>query len=226
MQRAAIFRLESYLMHLTEVKAARRSTVTSEELASVVGVSSSRVRQDLIRLQIVGKPRSGYDVCELEMLIYSALGLLTAKGLALVGYGNLGRALVHSGIWDHAGFALKAIFDTDRAVVGQVVGELTVRHIAELHGVVKTEGVVSACLTVPGEAAQAVANLLVGAGIQGIWNFAPVDLQVPPHIVVENQRLEQGLMTLSHLLLTASRRPPEDAPGKPSEMNASVPNAS
>lgn len=213
MQKATVFRLENYLMVLAEAKAQGRHTVTSEELATVVGVTASRVRQDLTRLHVVGKPRAGYDVADLENLLYSALDLLHEKGMALVGYGNLGRALVHSGIWAHAGFALRAVFDSDRLVVGSEAAGVVVRHVSELIAVVRSNHIVSACLTVPAESAQAVADLLVRSGIGGIWNFAPVDLQVPEGVVVENQRLDQGLMTLSYLLKTTSPGPAVEPDG-------------
>lgn len=200
MNRAVILRLETYLMHLQELKAYGRATVTSAELASVTDISSSRVRQDLISLQGIGKPRSGYSINELELLLYSALDLLNEKAMALVGYGNLGRALAHSGIWEHAGFSLKAIFDNDRSIVGADAQGLTVRHLSELPGVVKSEKIVSACLTVPASAAQSVANLLISAGVKGIWNFAPTEVKAPAGVVIENQKLEQGLMTLSYML--------------------------
>jgi redox-sensing transcriptional repressor len=207
MQRAALFRLESYLTWIQELKLTGRTTVTSEELATVVGISDSRVRQDLIQLHIAGKPRSGYNVSELEILIYSALDLLSEKGMALVGFGNLGRALVHSALWEHAGFLLKAIFDNDQSITGTPIDGLTVHHIRELPGVVKSESIVCACLTVPADAAQSVTDLLVSAGIRGIWNFTPTKLQTPQSIIVENQRLEQGLMTLSYLLKTPRQLP-------------------
>jgi redox-sensing transcriptional repressor len=200
MLRATILRLQSYLEYLTAIKASGRTTVTSEEFATVVGLSSSRVRQDLIQLHVVGKPRSGYDIVELEILLYAELDLLTMKGMALIGCGNLGKALASSGIWEHAGFALKAIFDNDPAVVGCEINGLTVKHIRELHGVFKTEKIMAACLAVPAPAAQAIANILVAAGVHGIWNFTPVDLRVARDVVVENQYLERGLTTLSCLM--------------------------
>lgn len=197
MQRARIFRLESYLDHLAELKLAGRTTVTSEELAGRVGISSSRVRQDFIYLQVEGKPRSGYEIGELEMLLYSELDLLHEKGMVLIGCGNLGRALIFSGIWEHSGFSLKAVFDNQASVIGSVVNGLTVRHVRELHSVVRSEEIVAGCLTVPAIAAQGVVQMLIGAGIRGIWNFAPTEIKAPAGVVVENQRLEQGLMTLS-----------------------------
>ncbi len=208
MERAHIFRLESYLMYLAELKARGQTRVTSEELASVVGLSASRVRQDFTRLHIQGKPRTGYDLAELEILLYADLDLMTEKGMCLVGYGNMGRALAHSRIWCHGGFALRAIFDSDRGIVGEYVGDTPVRHVRELHGVIRTEGITCACLTVPSAAAQTVTSMLVAAGIQAIWNFAPVDLQAPPSVIIENQRLEQGLMTLSYLMKSSRRDRP------------------
>ena len=214
MQRARIFRLESYLDHLTELKTAGRNTVTSEELASRVGISSSRVRQDLIYLQVEGKPRAGYEIDELEMLLYSELDLLREKGMILIGCGNLGRALIHSGIWEHSGFQLKALFDSQANVVGKIVNDLTIRHVRELHAVIRSESIVAACLTVPAVAAQDVANMLVGAGVKGIWNFAPVTLRTPAGVIVENQRLEQGLMTLSFAMKEARAVPIRSEPEK------------
>lgn len=205
MLRAAIFRLESYTEYVAMIKSEGRTTVTSEELANVVGISSSRVRQDLVKLNIVGKPRTGYSVNDMEILLYCELGLLAEKGMALVGCGNLGRALAQSGIWSHVGFDLRAILDTDDDVIGQTVGGILVRPVRELHSVIESESIVSACLTVPASAAQSVANMLVAARIKGIWNFAPVELDVPRGVIVENQRLEQGLMTLSYLMTESGR---------------------
>jgi redox-sensing transcriptional repressor len=206
MLRATILRLQAYLDYITAIRVSGRTTITSEELATVVGLSSSRVRQDLIQIQVVGRPRSGYDIAEIEVLLSAELDVLSAKGMALVGFGNLGRALAQSGIWEHAGFALRAIFDNDPERVGQEAAGLTVRHIRELPGVVRSDKIVSACITVPASAAHAIANLLVGAGIRGIWNFAPVSLRVPRDVIVENQHMERGLMTLSCLMRPAGRQ--------------------
>jgi redox-sensing transcriptional repressor len=212
MLRATILRLQAYLDYITAIRASGRTTVTSEELATVVGLSSSRIRQDLIQIRVVGRPRSGYDTTELEVLLSAELDVLSAKGMALIGCGNLGMALAQSGIWDHAGFALRAIFDNSPDRVGQEVSGLTVRHIRELHGVVKSEKIVSACLAVPATAAHAIAGMLVSSGITGIWNFAPVSLRVPLNVIVENQHLERGLMTLSCLMKPSPKQASNNKP--------------
>lgn len=204
MPKAIILRLESYLSYLAQLKAAGKTNATSRELASLFGISSSRVRQDMVGLGIVGRPHAGYNIEELEDLIRRALDLDTLKRIALVGFGNLGKALANSDVWSHGGFSLQAIFDIDPKIVGTEVNGIKVRSMTELFGVIKRESIRAACITVPGSSAQQVADLLITAGVKGIWNFAPTELNIPEGVTVENQRLEQGLMTLSYRLKESS----------------------
>lgn len=197
MPRAIILRLESYLTYLGQLKNAGKTNATSEELAKLFGISSSRVRQDLVKLGMVGKPRSGYDIVDLEKMIVDALDVDNVKRIALVGFGNLGRALAGSDVWKQGGFELRAIFDSNPELIGSEVAGLKVRSITELFGVIKSEAIEAACLAVPASAAQQVADLLTTTGVRGLWNFSPVEIKAPVGVVVENMRLEQGLMTLS-----------------------------
>ena len=198
MPKAIILRLESYLSYLGQLKILGKKTATSEELAKLFGISSSRVRQDLVALGTIGKPRTGYNIPELESMIINALDVNNIKGIALIGFGNLGRALAGSEVWTQGGFELRAIFDKDPKVIGVEFNGLKVRSITELFGAIKSENIEAACLAVPKVFAQQVTDLLVTAGIKGIWNFAPIELTVPVDLLVEHQRLEQGLMTLSY----------------------------
>lgn len=198
MPKAKILRLESYLTYLGQLKSEGKVTARSQELARLFGISSSRVRQDLVALGMVGKPHTGYNIAELETIIINALDVQNTKRIALIGYGNLGRALAGSEVWEQGGFELRAIFDVHPEVVGTEAAGLKVRSITELFGVIKSEAIEAACITVPSAAAQQVTDLLVTSGIRGIWNFAPVEINVPDGVEVESQRLEQGLMTLSY----------------------------
>ncbi len=198
MPKAIILRLESYLTYLRQLRNEGKATATSEDLAKLFGISSSRVRQDLIALSAVGKPRSGYDIAELEAAIIEELDVSNRKPIALVGFGNLGRALAGSDIWERGGFALRALFDKAPEVIGSEIAGLKVRAMTELFGVIRSEAIEAAVLTVPAAAAQQVAELLIQAGVRAIWNFAPVELSVPSGVIVENQHLVQGLMTLSY----------------------------
>lgn len=198
MPKAIIFRLESYLTYLGQLRKGGKANATSEELAKLFGISSSRVRQDLVGLGAVGKPHSGYDIAALESMIVEALDVDNVKRIALLGCGNLGRALAGSDVWAHGGFELRALFDNDPNIIGTEIAGLKVRAITELFGVIKSEGIDSACLTVPSSVAQRAADMLVAAGARAIWNFSLTEISVPEDVVVENQRLEQGLMTLSY----------------------------
>lgn len=204
MPKAIILRLESYLTYLGQLRGEGKINATSEELARLFGISSSRVRQDLVALGAVGKPRSGYDIADLERTIIDELGVDDLKGIALVGFGNLGQALAGSEVWRQGGFELRAIFDNDPELVGAEVHGLRVRSMTELFGVIRSEGIEAACIAVPGSAAQEVAELLVTAGVRAIWNFAPIEIEAGEGVIVENQRLEQGLMTLSYRMKTVA----------------------
>lgn len=212
MTRAVVSRLEFYLSCLRDLKEQGRTTVTSDDLALYAGVSPSCVRQDFMRLGTEGRPRSGYDLVELQGRIRAALDLHHLKPIVLVGCGNLGRALAASDIWRSGGFDLVGLFDRDRALIGQQIGALEIRHTSELVSFIRTNNVDAACLTVPGPAAQQVVGQLVTAGVRAIWNFTPHPLQAPSHVIIENQRLESGLMTLSYLMTSPSRQEPDMRP--------------
>lgn len=198
MSRAMMLRLETYLVYLEQLKADGVTTATSYNLAKILEISDSRVRQDLLSLGVTGKPRTGYVISELEAAVIHALDVKNIKRIALVGFGNLGRALAGSAVWERSGFDLRAIFDNDPSTIGTEYVGLKVKSISELFGVIRTQKIECACLAVPASAAQSVADLLVTADIKGIWNFSPAQLKVPMHVVVENQRLAQGLMALSY----------------------------
>ncbi len=203
MPKAIIFRLESYLTYLGQLRRHGKAHATSEELARLFGISSSRVRQDLVALGAVGKPHSGYDIAALESMIVDALDVDNVKRIALIGCGNLGRALAGSDVWSHGGFELRALFDNNPRIIGTDIAGVRVRAITELFGVIRSEGIDSACLTVPSSEAQRTADMLVAAGVRAIWNFSLTEIAVPEDVIVENQRLEQGLMTLSYRMKTS-----------------------
>ncbi len=200
LSRASVLRMELYFDVLEQLQAEGHRYVTSSEIGKALGISPGKVRQDLFPLGTEGKPKVGYEIEQLAKLIRSVFDIETPKKVCLVGLGNLGRALAASNIWTKAGFALAGIFDKDQSTIGTEVGELKVRSIAEIFGVIKSEGIVAGVIAVPAVAAQETADLMVSAGIRAIWNFAPVKLHVPECVVVENQSLAWGLITLSHAM--------------------------
>jgi redox-sensing transcriptional repressor len=194
---ASIVRLQFLLELLEQYEREQRKYITSSEIGEVLGISPVNVRQDLFKLGSAGKPRIGYEVTHLIRLLRQLFDLDRPKKACIVGFWNLGRALAGSRIWEKAGYNLVALFDNDPSVIGTEAGALRVRNISEIFGVIRTEEIEMAVITVPASAAQEVADMVIAAGVKAIWNFAPVKLHTPPGIVVENQSLAWGLVTLS-----------------------------
>lgn len=198
LSRASVVRMELYLEVLEQFQRDGIKNITSTEIGHALGIPSVNVRQDLFGWGSVGRPKVGYDVAHLVKLIRGLFDLDREKAACIVGFGNLGRALAGSNIWSRAGYRLAAVFDADPEVIGTEFGELKVRSIAEVFGFVKTAGVEMAVIAVPASAAQETADMMVSAGVRALWNFAPAKIQLPEDIVVENQSLAWGLITLSH----------------------------
>jgi len=198
LSRASVVRMELYLEVLEQLQREGQKNVTSTEIGKMLGIPSVNVRQDLFGWGSVGRPKVRYDVKHLLSLIRRLFDLDREKPACIVGFGNLGRALAGSNIWTKAGYKLAAAFDNNPDVIGTGFGDLRVRSIAEIFGVLKTEGIEMAVIAVPAAAAQETADMLVSAGVKAIWNFAPAKLQAPSNVVVENQSLAWGLITLSH----------------------------
>lgn len=178
LSRAAALRLSLYLRCVAEWPA-DGDKVSSSRIADAVGVSDAQVRRDLAALGHLGQRGVGYDARELAAAIRTALGIDRPWRAVLVGVGNLGRALLKYQGFRAQGFQIVGLFDSDPAKVGNEVEGLTVEPTAHLAERVTALQVELGVLTVPGETAHAVAEALVGAGVRGILNFAPVVLKLP-----------------------------------------------
>lgn len=195
---ATVARLPAYLRSLLELAAAEEaSTVSSDHLAALVGVNSATVRRDLGALGITGTRGVGYDVKYLVYEISVKLGVHQDWPVAVIGAGNLGRALANYGGLAERGFPVRALFDTDRAKVGTTVGGVPVHHLDDLAAVVAELKVAVGVITTPAEAAQEVAERLVAAGIGSILNFTAHPVVTPDRVVVRRVDLATELQILS-----------------------------
>jgi redox-sensing transcriptional repressor len=194
---ATVSRLPEYLRALHLLARSGRDTVSSEALAAVAGVTSTKLRKDLSQLGSYGTRGVGYDVSVLVGQIEDVLGLSQRRNVALIGIGNLGHALAGYGGFANRGFRIGALLDADPARVGERLGEYTVRHIDELARVVAAEKIAIGVITTPAEAAQSVAGRLVDAGVSSILNFAPCVITVPDGVDVRNVDLAIELQILS-----------------------------
>jgi redox-sensing transcriptional repressor len=177
-------RLSRYLQVLTQARKMGRETISSHELADYTHVNSTQIRRDLSGFGKFGKRGVGYNVESLLAQIRKILRTAGQHNIALFGAGHLGRAIASSDIFADHGFRVVAIFDSDRAKVGERVGAHLVRHNEELRAVVEEQDIVVGVLAVPSAAAQAIADDLVAAGVKIIFNYSDALLDVPPETTV------------------------------------------
>jgi redox-sensing transcriptional repressor len=163
----------------------------------MAGVNAAKVRKDLSYLGSYGTRGVGYDVEYLLYQITRELGLTQDWPAAIIGVGNLGRALASYKGFSERGFRIASIFDVDEKVIGKKVGELVVRHLDELKEAVIDEGISIGIIATPPFAAQEVADRLVDSGVKSILNFAPAVVNVPPDVSVRKVDLSIELQILS-----------------------------
>ncbi|MCG8404398.1 MAG: redox-sensing transcriptional repressor Rex [Phycisphaerales bacterium] len=196
----AVRRLSLYLRQLEALWLADQRTVSSRQLGETLKLTDTQIRKDLAYFGQFGQPGIGYDVGELTTKIRRILGTDRTWNVLLVGAGNLGLALSAYRGFAKKGFKLVAVFDSDPQKVGKRVssnGDLSIQSISEITKTVKEKDIRLAINAVPAEAAQEVADILVTAGIRGLFNFAPVNLDVDPMVAVSAVDLAVQLEQLS-----------------------------
>ncbi len=198
--RKTIYRLSLYLRCLQRLKSNAIRTVSSEALARAAGVKSTQLRKDLTYFGQFGTRGLGYDVEELATMMSDLLGTTRLQPVVLVGAGHLGMALLSYRGFEQEGFEIVAAFDLERDRKRSKKLTQPILSMERLPEFVLEHGVKMAILTVPGTVAQEVANTLVQAGVEGILNFAPIVLQVPEEVMVNNVNLAIELENLSYFV--------------------------
>jgi redox-sensing transcriptional repressor len=210
--KVVVSRLSLYLRELQRLQGAGQQTISSSQLGALLGFSDAQVRKDLGFFGQFGYPGVGYRCDELIRAMRDILGTNQPWTVVMVGVGNLGQALLGYRGFGRQNFSIHAAFDADPAKVGQTIQGIRVRHIDDLPEVVKSSGVRLGLIVVPAEHAQAVAERLVAAGIEGIVNFAPVTLALPPHVQIVAVdlaiELEQLSFAVTSKLAKAAVEPP------------------
>jgi redox-sensing transcriptional repressor len=200
LSRASVGRLSLYLRRLEGLLREGITRVSSSLLGESLGVGDAQVRKDLASLGNLGQPGIGYDAPELIVAIRHVLGIDHDWAVALVGVGNLGRALLRYHGFLQRGFRFVALFDSDPAKVGQRVEGLAVHALEAVESVLSANRAELGVLTVPAEGCQGVAEALIGAGVRGLLNFAPTVLRVPAGVNVVNVDLTVQLEQLAFLV--------------------------
>ena len=207
---AVIRRLPRYFRYLRELIRQGRLRISSGELAEMMHLTASQIRQDLNCFGGFGQQGYGYNVNYLYARICDLLGVSAGIRAVVVGAGDLGRALVRSSIFEKRGVDVVAMFDVDPKLIGQDVAGVAVHDIGELEAFCRQTPVSLAVLTLPKEHAQTAACGLQACGIAGIWNFTGTDLELPPGMAVENVHLGDSLMILNYKLCRLAQTAAEE----------------
>ena len=181
--------------------------MSCQTIADCLNLNTEKVRKDIALISSSsGVPNKGRDIKSLIDDIETILGYKQIMNAVLVGVGSLGTAFFHYNGFEDFGLKIVAGFDTNQALIGKNkslpvydVKELTKEKVKELDAHI-------GIITVPGYAAQSVADLLVKAEIEGIWNFAPTKLNVPSNVIVSNINLATSLAVLSYQLYLKEKK--------------------
>ena len=177
-------RLSRYLQVLTQSKKMGKDRISSQEIADYTSINATQIRRDLSNFGKFGKRGVGYSI---ELLLDAIRKILRTQGqhnVALVGAGRLGQAIASSSIFAEHGINIAAVFDRDPEVVGSRAGHVEVQLYTDLKGAVHDKNIIVGVLAVPADGAQRVADDLVAAGVQIIFNYSEALLETPADVTV------------------------------------------
>lgn len=197
---AVIKRLPKYHRYLQELINNEIDRISSKELSEKIGFTASQIRQDLNCFGDFGQQGYGYNVKDLYNEIGIILGLDKRYNTAIIGAGNIGQAIANYTKFDKVGFDLTGIFDANPKMLGIKIRDVAIRDIDDLPEFLAGNKVDIAIICVPRISAQRVCDEVIKGGVKAIWNFAPVDLEVPEDVTVENVHLSESLYTLVYQL--------------------------
>ena len=197
---AIIRRLPRYRRYLGYLQTKGIKKISSNELSEMIGYTASQIRQDLNTFGEFGQQGYGYEVDRLYKEINKILGLDREYKIVVVGCGNLGQAITNYTYYYKIGFNIIGLFDVNPKIVGNVINDVEVMDSADLEEYVRREKIDIGIICVNRENAQKVADELVAGGVKGIWNFAPIDLDIPENVALESVHLSDSLHALSFMI--------------------------
>jgi len=194
---ADIRRMPKYYRYLKEMEETGIKRISSRELSKKMGLTASQIRQDFNCFGGFGQQGYGYNVAELCEEIQKILGLDKEYNMIVIGAGNLGQALANYSGFEQEGFKIRALFDINPRLVGISIRDIPILDIDQIEVFLSKYDVHIAAVCTPKKTAQEIVDYLVECGVKGIWNFAPIDVDVPDDVVVENVHLSDALYTIS-----------------------------
>ena len=194
--KATAKRLPLYLRYLNMLNDSGVGRIKSNEFSKITQVPSATIRRDLSYLGELGRSGYGYDVPYLIEVFDRILNTDEEKRIALVGYGNLGKALKHNNFRRNENLNIVCVFDNDPEIVGQVIDGEMIYPIARFAEIAKEKNVTVAISTVPSKYSQSAIDQIVQGGVSAILNFAPDRVKVPEHVNIQYIDLTTELQTL------------------------------
>lgn len=196
---SVIRRLPRYYRFLGELEDQQISKISSRELSERMHLTASQIRQDLNCFGGFGQQGYGYNVSELRKEIGRILGVDKHRKTILIGAGNLGTALVVHINFEKSGCSLIGIFDSNKKIVGNPLGKLTITDIDDLEKFCRENKPEVAVLCIPKSVTKEIVDRLTELGVRSFWNFSHYDINVEhKNIIVENVHLGDSLLTLSY----------------------------
>jgi redox-sensing transcriptional repressor len=197
-----IGRLPVYLRALNFLVAEGRQITSSQELGDRLGISSAQIRKDLSHFGEFGKQGTGYDITFLHQQLSEILKVDRMWNVALVGAGNLGKAVADYPGFAGKGFNITVIFDNEPTKIGQVMGvnHVKVQPVEELAATIRERGIVVGIIATPAEFAQVTARTMIEAGVKSILNYAPITIMVPSGVRVQYIDPVVGLQRMTYYL--------------------------
>ena len=199
--KATISRLPVYLRFLRDRLKAGEANVSSTVIAESMRLNPVQVRKDLALVSTAaGKPKLGFGVKELIESIENFLGLGNTHDAVLCGVGSFGSTLLKYEGFRNYGLNIVAAFDVNEDIVGKKINGVSVLAYSDLRKTVNRLNIKMGIITVPKDAAQAVADAMTDSGIRAIWNFAPTHLRLPDNVEIKNEDLASSLAVLGKKL--------------------------
>lgn len=197
-------RLPWYLAYIDILHSEGVATVSSTQISRALSVDASQIAKDLSFLNIKGKTRIGYEVKDLSDALTTFLGFRTPHNAFIAGVGSLGEALIRDRGLAKYGLNIIAGFDVKEDICGTEICNVPIFHPDEMRARQKLSRASIGILTVPVDQAQDVADTMVAAGINAIWNFTPYRVRVRDGIVLANTSIYAHLALIYNRLNSQS----------------------
>ena len=194
--KSVLKRLPGYLNYLRSLPEGTAVYISATALANALGMGEVQVRKDLAMVSDGGRPKIGYLRESLMEDIEQFLGYDNTTDAVLIGAGKLGQALCGYSGFEAYGLNVLAAFDIKPPAEKTEEGK-PIYPMEQLQSFCKANKVLMGIITVPAQHAQEACNQLIECGIKAIWNFAPAHLEVPSHILVQNENMATSLAVLS-----------------------------